>query len=165
MFGRRSFGRWHRKPWQLPFQLLFNQSITLINPDTIWGVIIFIIRTHMKYADDSYLLIGSRNIQSVHNELSHITAGKHLHLNPGKPKTCTWNGGHTKDQALLGGCTTDRKRNPQQHHEHPQHHHWRAAFCIWPRRHYSQGLASTNCTLSLGKREWGHPPLAIICWG
>ena len=43
----------------------------------------------MKYADDSYLLIGSRNIQSVHDELSNITAWaarKNLHLNPAKTR-------------------------------------------------------------------------------
>jgi len=43
----------------------------------------------MKYADDSYLLIGSRNIQSVHDELGHITAWaaqKNLHLNPAKTR-------------------------------------------------------------------------------
>jgi len=43
----------------------------------------------MKYADDSYLLIGSRNIQMVHDEPGHITAWvarKHLHLNPAKTR-------------------------------------------------------------------------------
>src|SRR6218665_510964 len=33
----------------------------------------------MKYADDSYFLIGSRNIQSVHDELGHV-------LPPGRPR-------------------------------------------------------------------------------
>ena len=37
-----------QKPWQLSFQLLFYQSITLINPNTIWEVIIFISTTHIK---------------------------------------------------------------------------------------------------------------------
>jgi len=38
-----TFGRQHRKPSELSFQLQFYQSITtLINPNTIWGVIIFI---------------------------------------------------------------------------------------------------------------------------
>src|SRR6218665_1558404 len=43
----------------------------------------------MKYADDSYLLIGSRNLHSAQDELSHISfwaTSKHLHLNP--TKTC-----------------------------------------------------------------------------
>src|SRR6218665_1875130 len=43
----------------------------------------------MKYADDPYLLVGSRNIQSVHDELGHITAWaarKNLHLNPAKTR-------------------------------------------------------------------------------
>jgi len=35
----RTFGRWHRKSWQLSFQFLVYQGITLINPNTIWGVI------------------------------------------------------------------------------------------------------------------------------
>ena len=44
----RTFGHWHGKRWQLSFQLLVYQDITLINPNTIWGVIISIIRTHIK---------------------------------------------------------------------------------------------------------------------
>jgi len=33
-FIRRPFGRWHRKRWQLSFQLLVYQDITVINPNT-----------------------------------------------------------------------------------------------------------------------------------
>jgi len=44
-FGRQPFGRWQRKRWQLSFQL---QGIILINPNTRWGVIIFIRRTQIK---------------------------------------------------------------------------------------------------------------------
>src|SRR6218665_1196108 len=43
----------------------------------------------MKYADDTYLLIGSRNIQSLHDEHGNITAWadrKNLHLNPAKTR-------------------------------------------------------------------------------
>ena len=44
----------------------------------------------MKYcADDSYLLIGSRNVHSTQDELNHISSwatSKHLHLNPTKAR-------------------------------------------------------------------------------
>ena len=46
--GAEPFGRQLWKPWQLSFQLLIYQSITLVNPNTIWGVINFISRTHIK---------------------------------------------------------------------------------------------------------------------
>jgi len=42
------FGHRHWKPWQLSFQLLFYQSVSLIQPNTILGIIIFISRTHIK---------------------------------------------------------------------------------------------------------------------
>src|SRR6218665_164993 len=43
----------------------------------------------MKYADDSYLLIGSRNVHSTQDELNHISSwatSKHLPLNPTKTR-------------------------------------------------------------------------------
>src|SRR6218665_1992131 len=43
----------------------------------------------MKYYYDFFLVIGSRNIQSVHDEFGHITAWaaqKNLHLNPAKTR-------------------------------------------------------------------------------
>ena len=44
----------------------------------------------MKYADDSYLLIGSRNVHSTQDELNHISSwatSKHrFHLNPTKTR-------------------------------------------------------------------------------
>src|SRR6218665_2806929 len=44
----------------------------------------------MKYADDSYLLVGSRQISTVNEEFSHIkawAASNNLQLNPLKPES------------------------------------------------------------------------------
>jgi len=77
-------------------------SVAVINASVVQGSVVgppkFIIRTAdllpvsslnrlLKYADDSYLLIGSRNACSAQDEISHITTWatrKHLHLNPSK---------------------------------------------------------------------------------
>ena len=77
-------------------------SVAVINAGVVQGSVIgpsdFIVgiadlqpvfSLNMKYADDSYLLIGSRNVHSAQDELSHTSSwapSKHLHLIP--TKTC-----------------------------------------------------------------------------
>src|SRR6218665_804295 len=95
----------------------------------------------MKYADDPYLLIGSRNIQLVHDELGHITAWaarKHLHLNPAKTRELvvirktrpsmsaapSIAGGTRSSTMNILGITIDERLSAR----------------IWPRRHHSQLL-------------------------
>src|SRR6218665_1970182 len=57
----------------------------------------------MKYADDSYLLVGSRHISTASEEFDHITdwSGKNnLRLNPSKPRELIVfrRGGHVRSQ-------------------------------------------------------------------
>src|SRR6218665_2727162 len=82
-----------------------NSTVATINASVVQGSVIGPPKVHrhhmadlhpsspknrlMKYADDSSLLIGSRNIQSVHDELSNITAWaarRNLHPNPAKTR-------------------------------------------------------------------------------
>jgi len=64
-FRPRPFGPWHRKRWQLSFQLLVYQGITLINPNTIRGVIIFMSRTYMYIKQEFVIFMNPTSISVI----------------------------------------------------------------------------------------------------
>ena len=64
-FRPQPFGPWHRKRWQLSFQLLVYQGITLINPNTIRGVIIFISRTYMYIKQEFVIFMIPTSISVI----------------------------------------------------------------------------------------------------